>query len=115
MFRDVNFRGESNVIVASVSDLRQTGWNDKISSYRVRGFAGAGGSGRPSSASSRWTYPQAENMVRRGFKDVLNRDPDASGLRGWTQRVMENNWSQQNIERVMMNTDEYREAHRPKR
>ena len=113
MFRDVNFRGESNVVVASVADLRQMGWNDKISSYRVRGFGNSAGNGggKPSSGS-RWTYPQAENMVRRGFKSVLNRDPDSSGLRSWAERVMENNWTQQNLERELMNTDEYRQAHR---
>ena len=78
MFRDVNFRGESNVITSSVTDLRQMGWNDRISSYRVRGFTAGGGRRQPPSGS-RWTYPQAENMVRRGFQSVLNREPIRRG------------------------------------
>jgi hypothetical protein len=56
---------------------------------------------------SRWTVPQAESMVRQGYRRVFGRDPDP-GARGWDEQVMTNNWSQRQLEEALRNSPEGR-------
>ena len=57
------------------------------------------------------TRAKAEEMVRRAYRSVLNRDPDA-GAEGYIQRVLRDRWSQEDIERELRNSPEYRDGHR---
>jgi hypothetical protein len=126
VFRDPNFRGQSRVFNSSVSDLRSFGFNDRISSYEVA--SGRGNWSRdtrqypnarqypnfPNERTvqpnvSRWSYRDAEQMVRRSYHSVLGRDPDPSGLRNWTEQVMNNNWTQRDLENALRQSDEYRQ------
>lgn len=75
-----------------------------------RGYGGAYGgdsSWRGSRSVSRWTYPQAESMVRQGYRRVFGRDPDP-GARGWVDQVVQHNWSQRELESALRNTPEGR-------
>ena len=63
------------------------------------------GSGRE--GASRWTYPQAEAMVRQGYRRVLGREPDP-GARSWVNEVMKNNWSQRQLEDALRESPEAR-------
>jgi hypothetical protein len=130
LFRDPNFRGDSRVVNSDIADMRGMGFNDRLSSYEVdgRGFVrggnGANGIARgrayPNgngvysngngvySNGSRWTYQSAEAVVRQSYRSVLGRDPDPSGLRSWTQQVMNNNWTQRDLENALRQSDEYR-------
>jgi hypothetical protein len=58
--------------------------------------------------NSRWTVPQAESMVRQGYRRVFGRDPDR-GARGWVEQVLNNNWSQRQLEEALRNTPEGRQ------
>jgi Peptidase inhibitor family I36/Domain of unknown function (DUF4214) len=126
VYRDRNFRGQSRVIDANLSDLRSLGFNDRISSYQVdfsrgnssrvtrRGPNGPfGGTVQPN--ASRWTYRDAEQIVRRSYRSVLGREPDPSGLRSWTEQVVNNNWTQQDLEYALRQSDEYRELRNARR
>jgi len=138
IYRDPNFRGSSRVINSSVSDLRAMGFNDRISSYEVgsanynssravpRSNAPYGanapyGSNVPygpevqSRQQSRWNYRDAEHIVRESYRSVLGRDPDQSGLRSWTQQVVNNNWTQRDLEYALRQSDEYRQLNRARR
>ena len=126
VYRDANFRGQSRVIDTSVSDLRRLGFNDRISSYQVDAYRGnsARAVRRPSNGpfgstaqrnESRWSYRDAEQIVRRSYRSVLGRDPDPSGLRNWTEQVVDNNWNQQDLERALRQSDEYRDLRRARR
>jgi hypothetical protein len=44
VFRDAGFQGSSRLFADDIRDLRQAGWNDRISSFRLstRGFGGGG-------------------------------------------------------------------------
>jgi hypothetical protein len=53
VFRDARFRGASARFGTSVRDLRAEGWNDRLSSFRVRAGSWSGG-GRP----PEWGNPQ---------------------------------------------------------
>jgi len=108
------------------------GFNDRISSYEVGTSGYYGGNGRAVPRSnepyygsapvygsapnaqtrgSRWNYRDAEQVVRQSYRQVLGRDPDPSGLRSWTQQVMNNNWSQRDLENALRQSDEYRQSH----
>ena len=132
VYRDPNFRGQSRVIDSSVSDLRSLGFNDRISSYQVdaarwnspraaQQYPNAqrypnvprGSTIQPN--ASRWSYRDAEQTVRRSYRSVLGRDPDPSGLRSWTEQVINNNWTQRDLEYALRQSDEYRELHQGRR
>jgi hypothetical protein len=127
VFREPGFRGQSTVIDSSIADLRGMGFNDRISSYRVDTSRGPNRGGPPNrggtavlrdqgqSNGSRLSQREAETIVRRSYRSVLERDPDASGLRSWTEQVLANNWTQRDLENALRRSDEYRALQRNRR
>ena len=144
-FRDGNMNGEARRFTSSVRDMRNSGFNDRMTSYVVQprgyngsyggrydnggyGSAGRGGAypgsyddryggayggnqsygGSRDGVNSRWTYSQAEAMVRQGYRRVFGREPDPGGSRSWTNQVLNNNWSQRQLEEELRNTPEGR-------
>ena len=76
------------------------------------GYSGAYGGGSHggwgnTDGGSRWTYQQAEQIVRRAYRSTLGRDPDPAA-RSWVTTVMERNWSQAQMEAELRKSDEYR-------
>ena len=55
---------------------------------------------------------QAADIVRRAYLSVLNREPDANGMRDYKLRVLRDLWSEQDVVRALRNSDEYRNTHR---
>ena len=124
VFRDDSFRGQSRVIDSDVRNLRDVGFNDRISSYRVDVSRRFGNDRdrddrdrddryrddryRDERRNGRLSSREAEDIVRRGYRAVLQRDPDANGLRDWTQQVLKNNWTQSDLEAALRQSDEYR-------
>jgi Peptidase inhibitor family I36/Domain of unknown function (DUF4214) len=132
VYRDPNFRGQSRVIDSNVSDLRSLGFNDRISSYQVdfgRGNWSRDAQRYPEAQrypnvrngrtvqpnASRWSYRDAEQIVQRSYRSILGRDPDPSGLRSWTEQVINNNWTQRDLEYALRQSDEYRQLHQDRR
>ena len=126
VYRDPNFRGQSRVIDSNLNDLRSLGFNDRISSYQVdfgRGYSSRDARRYPNEPygrnvqpnASRWNYRDAEQMVRRSYRAVLERDADPSGLRSWTEQVINNNWTQLDLENALRQSDEYRQLHPARR
>ena len=134
VYGDANFEGRSRTFGSSVSDLREAGLNDRVSSFRTdRRGVGTSGSwndgrwGDDRATDGRWRendnynsrryegrrgQQAAQSMVRRAYRTVLNREPDPSGLRSWTQNVIDNNLSEQELIDKMKESDEYRQSHR---
>jgi TorA maturation chaperone TorD len=54
---------------------------------------------------------EATDMVRRAYQSVLNREPDAAGLRDYKARVMNDRWTEQQLVNALRNSDEYRSKH----
>jgi hypothetical protein len=50
--------------------------------------------------------------VRRAYLAVLNREPDADGLRDYGARVQKDNWSQGDIEKALRESPEHRARNR---
>jgi len=49
----------------------------------------------------------AQDVVRRAYRAVLNREPDAAGAEPYIQRVLRDNWSQQDVERDLRRSPEF--------
>ena len=128
VYRDPNLRGQAKVIDYDVPDMRGMGFNDRVSSYSVdtgfgrasngngngngygygNGNVNANGRNRVQANGSRWSYRDAETIVRRSYQSVLGRSPDPEGLRDWTRQVMSNNWTERDLESALRQSDEYR-------
>lgn len=105
VYRDPSLRGQAKVIDYNVPDMRGMGFNDRVSSYIVD----AGRFDRTRNGNvSRWSYRDAETIVRRGYQSVLGRNPEPEGLRNWTQQVMNHNWTERDLELALRQSDEYR-------
>ncbi|HVZ22105.1 MAG TPA: peptidase inhibitor family I36 protein [Vicinamibacterales bacterium] len=119
VFRDARFSGGSARFVSNVRDLRDEGWNDRVSSLQVRedrgdreagrdrdaerGRAGERAGGRPTRG------PDVDAIVRRAYQDVLGRDPDEGGLRQYRSRIIDNGWTEAQVRDSLRNSPEYRE------
>jgi hypothetical protein len=57
------------------------------------------------------TRPKAQEIVRRAYLNVLKREPDA-GAAGWVDNVLRNNWTQEDLERELRKSAEYRAKNR---
>jgi hypothetical protein len=55
---------------------------------------------------------RAEEMVRRAYQNVLRREPDPQGLKSFVDHVLRDRWTQEELERVLRDSDEYRRMRR---
>jgi hypothetical protein len=109
VFRDTRFNGGSARFASDIRNLRSEGWNDRVSSLRVQ-VASRGERARDQSEQrrgERMTPAQAQDIVRRAYEAVLKREPDAASA-GYVTAVMNDNWSQQDVERELRKSDEFR-------
>ena len=68
VFRDVRFSGGSAKFRGNIQNLKNEGWDDRISSFRV-GYSSLGGGEDP------------DRIIRRAYQDLLHREPDEGGFR----------------------------------
>jgi hypothetical protein len=109
VFRDDSFHGRSTTFDGNVRDLRLDVWNDRISSIRVRGGGGRGrGNDRDDRGRGRGRG-DAERDVRRAYRDLLDREPDAVGLRLYVRRMEDDGWSDAQVRAALRDSREYRE------
>jgi peptidase inhibitor family I36 len=103
VFKDVRFSGRSSRFDGDVRDLKSTGWDDLISSVRVRPRSGFGTrpGGRPTEDPDR--------IVRRAYQDILERQPDPTGLRTYRSHILDDGWSEAQVRDALRNSPEYRE------
>lgn len=123
IFRDRRFSGRAERFGGDVWNLRNQGWNDRLSSLRVDSWRGdyrqsgrsygdvrGNGYGYGSAngyGNERREVVRAEEVVRRAYLDVLRREPDGAS-RAYVDRVMRDNWSQNDVERELRKSAEYR-------
>jgi len=115
VFQDISYRGRSGRFDSSIRDLRAAGWNDRLSSIRVGPLFG-GGVNRDRDEDYRSNRPvgggrlddDADRIVRRAYQDMLNRDPDPSGLREYHSRIVKDGWSEAQVREALRESPEYR-------
>jgi len=106
VFKDSEFDGRSTRFDSDVSNLADMGWNDRISSIRVRGFDHGGGGGN----GGWYGRPgDVERIIRRAYQDVLRREPDQEGLRVYRSHMIDDGWSEARVREELRNSPEYRE------
>jgi len=106
VFRDVRFEGKSSRFDYDVKNLKSEGWNDLISSFRVRRTSGGGG--RPGAGFGRPTE-DPDRIVRRAYQDILGREPDPSGMRAYRSRIIDDNWTEAQVREDLRRSPEFRE------
>lgn len=55
------------------------------------------------------TWPKAQEIVRQAYLNVLRREPDPGGSRGYVERVFKDKWTQADVERELRKSPEYRQ------
>jgi hypothetical protein len=116
VFRDSQFRGRSAEFRDDVRNLRNEGWNDRLSSLRVRSRSRGDGHGY---GDERHGYRNGghhgryegnpDTVVRRAYKDILEREPDAAGLRTYRSRIIDDGWSEEQVRETLRKSPEYRQ------
>jgi TorA maturation chaperone TorD len=96
IFQDGRFEGRSTRFRGDVRSLKDEGWNDRISSLRVRGSQGGGHSSA-----------DPDRIVRRAYEDILDREPDTAGLRLYRRRIIDDGWSEQDVREALRKSPEY--------
>jgi hypothetical protein len=104
IFQEPRFGGRGRDFRGEVRNLKDEGWNDRISSLRVRGSGGSGGHGGGSYSSE-----QADRIVRRAYEDILDREPDTAGLRLYRGRMVDDGWSEKDVRDALRKSPEYKE------
>jgi hypothetical protein len=109
VFKDIRFAGRSSRFDSDIRNLKDEGWNDLISSIRVRSASGGGFGGRPGGGSSGRPTEDPDRIVRRAYEDILGRQPDSSGLRAYRSRIIDDGWTEAQVRDALRNSPEYRE------
>ena len=115
IFQDSRFRGRSEQFGGNIRNLRDEGWNDRLSSVRIRsGFRGPrdrfqsrGNDNRP--GGGRFFNGDPDRIVRRAYQDILDREPDTAGLRQYRSRIIDDGWTEEQVREALRNSPEYRE------
>jgi hypothetical protein len=55
---------------------------------------------------------RAERIVRQAYLDILNREPDRSGMRQYTDAMLNRGWSEADVRRSLRSSSEFRELRR---
>jgi len=98
-FRDSRFRGDTLRITSNVRDLDDDDFDDAISSVRIEGRAAGG----------RRAGQNPEQIVRRAYQDILERDPDPVGMRIYRSHIIDDGWTEQDVREDLRRSDEYRD------
>ena len=123
LFQDTRYRGRSERFGSSVRNLKEDGWNDRLSSVRVNRRGGGGDGFRDNSRRddgrrdngrrdnnrdrAGMTRARAQDIVRRAYLTGIRREPDP-GNAGFVDRVLRDRWTQTDVERELRNSEEYR-------
>lgn len=50
-----------------------------------------------------------DRVVRRAYQDILDREPDSAGMRLYRSRMIDDDWSEQDVREALRKSPEYRE------
>ena len=59
------------------------------------------------SRNSQRKVQDPDRVVRRAYEDILHREPDAEGLRLYRSRMIDQNWSEQDVREALRKSPEY--------
>ncbi len=113
VFRDTRFRGGSIKFRGDIRNLKDEGWNDRISSLRVEGERRRGDRfgdlDDEQRGRDRRGGEDPDRIVRRAYQDILGRDPDEPGLRQYRSRIIDDGWTEEQVRQSLRSSPEFRE------
>jgi TorA maturation chaperone TorD len=59
------------------------------------------------SKNSQRKVQDPDRVVRRAYEDILHREPDTEGLRLYRSRIIDQNWSEQDVREALRKSPEY--------
>jgi hypothetical protein len=118
VYQNRGFGGRS-ARFGDVRNLQEEGWNDRLSSVQVDSSSRSGGvyrrdrderdrAGFGNGGGFR-NNNNAERIVRRAYQDVLGRDPDPEGMRNYRSRIIDDNWTEQQVRDDLRRSAEFRD------
>lgn len=51
---------------------------------------------------------EAQRIIQRAYRELLDREPDRDGYENFRRKIVEGNWSEQDVRTQIMRSDEYR-------
>jgi hypothetical protein len=57
--------------------------------------------------NSQRKFQDPDRVVRRAYQDILDREPDAEGLRLYRSRMIDKDWTEQDVREALRNSPEY--------
>ena len=112
---DGRFRGDTLRVTRDLRDLgelelrgRLQSWDDQISSVSVEAQRPDRGPNRGPDRDRHEWKGDPDKIVRRAYQDILERDPDESGLRTYRSRMIDQDWDEQRVRESLRRSDEYR-------
>jgi hypothetical protein len=103
VYENASLSGDSRRLAYSVQDLQTEGFADRLSSVQVRSTIGGGYSGEG------YGYNDADAIVRRAYRDILGREPDAEGLRIYRSHIIDRGWTEQQVREALRESAEYKQ------
>jgi hypothetical protein len=112
LYTDAHFRGEALRVATDIRDLargdrRHVQFNDRASSLRVS-FDHPRGPRPPERPAPRPPTQDYERIIARAYQDILEREPDAAGLRHFRSLMIEQGWTEQQVREHLRRSEEYR-------
>jgi len=109
LYRDESFHGRSARFEGDVPDLRHTSWNDHVSSVRVEGdrYGYRGDERGGYYGDNDRSDGDASRTVRRAYHEVLGHEPDTPGMVYYRNRIIDDGWSQSDVEHDLRQSPEY--------
>ncbi len=96
-------RDTPDLTAFSLGERDNTSWNEAVSSLQVEAVR------RDANVFTAWTRRDAERAVRAAYRDYLGREPDASGLRFYTGRLLDAGWSDVQLRDIFRRSPEFKE------
>jgi len=97
VFQDARFAGDSTRFAGDVRNLKDQGWGERISSLRVR--PGGGAAMRPDR--------DVDQIIRRAYRELLDREPDPEGLTINRNHMLKDGWSEDKVRDGLRNSPEF--------
>jgi hypothetical protein len=111
IYQNRGFGGRSERF-RDVRNLRDEGWNDKLSSLSVVGLSSEGSLNGPGGVGNRGGFgngASVERIVHRAYQDILAREPDPEGMRVYRSHIIDDNWTEEQVRDALRRSPEYRE------
>jgi TorA maturation chaperone TorD len=80
--------------------MTQEGWSERDVREDLRQ--------RPEYRSSNNRNSSADRIITRAYQDILNREPDPSGLSAYRKAIINDGWDEQDVRQMLQNSDERR-------